>query len=348
MAKFSHTKPILEAMKKGQYAAVYFLEGPETHAIDTLIQYIEKNALAPANKALNSRTYYGREEKLQDVLSRARCVPMLGSRQVVLVKEAQEMTDLQSSAGQEKLLQYLNQANPKTILAFAYKHKTLRKQTLLQAFAKNAQQVLLTTKKIYDSQVPQWVERYVAEKGYRIAPKAILMLQGLLGTDLVLIANSLQKIMLNIPKSTCIEEEHIAQHIGMQRILSPFELQHALGVKDKPKAFEILYYFRQNSKQYPIIPLIALLTNFFLKLLQLHTLPSMPAKQLAETLQVHPYFIKEYQKAALQHSPGAITHHLQALHQADLQLKGINAPAPQEQEIIKALVARLLLNAIPS
>ena len=190
---------IKKSLAEGRYAAVYFLQGTAVYYIDQIVHYIETHALPPKEKSLNLRVYYGKEQTLNEVLGRARCLPMMGTKQVIIVKEAQEMYDLQHDPGQRALAKYLENANPQTILVFAYRHKELKKKNLLQRLQQN-NHVLFTTGKVYDSQIRNWIAQYVAERGCKISFEAISKLQEMLGSNLSSLANELHKIMLNLKK----------------------------------------------------------------------------------------------------------------------------------------------------
>ncbi len=333
---------IIKKLKQSHYAPVYFLQGTETYYLDQITNHIEQHTLPPTQKNLNLRIYYGKEHNLANILSHARCLPMLGNRQVIIVKEAQEMADLQRAEGQKKLIEYLAQPNLKTLLLFVYKHKTLKGKKFTEAF-KKGNHILYTTKKTYDNQITSWITNHVSQKGYTITPKATLVLATLLGTNLQLLANELAKIMINLPKGAQITKTWIIDHVGLQREMNVFELQKAIALRQADKAIQVMHYLCQNEKKNPIIPMITLLATFFLKVLQLHHLPPMQASQQATTLQIHPYFLKDYQAATRKHTPSAISHHLQILHRADTQLKGINAKLPPA-EILKETVTRILLH----
>ena len=332
---------ISASLKRGAYAPFYFLQGSEVYYIDQIVAYIEKNALTAAEKSLNFRCYYGKEHAMNEILGRARCLPMLGKRQVVIVKEAQEMSDLHHPKGQKLLLAYLGQANPQTVLVFSYKHKTLRKKALLEAITEHGH-TLFSTPKVYERQIPAWMGQFVTKAGYGITEEAKGMLQHLIGTDLRLLSSELKKLMVNISSGDKITGELVTKHIGMQRDVNNFELQRAIEIRETKKALAIVKYFSKNEKKHPAIPLVSLLATFFLKVLQIHHLRGVDGHQQAEKLQVPSYFIKDYLLAAQKHPRSLVVEHLHALHKADLQLKGVAYPATRPSEVIKELVVSLL------
>ncbi|MGB0356650.1 MAG: DNA polymerase III subunit delta [Cytophagales bacterium] len=342
MPSLKNPRKVLADLREGRYAPVYFLQGEEVYYIDEITSYIEKNAVPSQNRSLSLFVCYGKETTLPQVISNAKALPMFGKRQVIIVKEAQNLTSLQRATGQKKIMQYLAQPNLHTILVFAYKRKTILGKAFQQAFAKS-EALLFTTPRTYLRNIPEWVKNYLQAKGYTIVPQAIAMLQNLLGTHLSLLANELDKISLGLAKGGKIQAADIIRHVGMQKEMNVFVLQDAIIERKQEQALKILYYLVQNLKKNPAILTVSILSTFFCKLLRYHHLAGTPPETQVKALQIHPYFLKTYQKAARCHPVPAVLGHLQALYQADLKLKGIQNATIQEGEILKELVLCLVV-----
>lgn len=332
---------VLEALKNKQYAPVYFLQGEEPYYIDLISDYIEHKVLNKAEKSFNLTVVYGKEQTVSQILTHARRFPMMAERQVVIVKEAQEMQDLNSEVGQKLLKSYLINPQPTTLLVFAHKHKILDgRKSISKLLDKYAMRV--TTKKLYDSQLPAWIRNYVKEKNLTITEKATLMLQEFVGNDLERLANEIEKIGINLKKETQINDEVIQKYVGVSKEYNVFELQKALLRRDIVKANQIIQYFEANPKNNPVIPIIALLFTFFSKLLIIHHSKNKPQQHLAEVLQVNPYFFNEYLLAAQNYPLQKVIENIEYLHQADLQSKGIDYPFIVEGQILKEVVFKLM------
>ena len=256
--------------------------GDEPYYIDGISQYIEKTVLSEEEKGFNQMVLYGRDVSIDDIISQAKRYPMMAERQVVIVKEAQEL-----SRTIENLVSYAENPQPTTVLVICYKYKTLdKRKKLSKVIAKSA--VLFESKKLYENQVPDWIRRSLASKGYTITPKASQMLVEFLGNDLSKVNNELEKLRLIMEPGEQITPQIIEENIGISKDFNNFELQNAIGVKDIKKAFGIVQYFSQNPRNHPIVMTIALLYSFFSKLLKYHSLANK--SEAPKALGISPYF----------------------------------------------------------
>ncbi|MDB4835460.1 DNA polymerase III subunit delta [Cyclobacteriaceae bacterium] len=327
---------VLKDLKKENYAPVYFLQGDEPFFIDQISDFIEKNALDESQKGFNQMVMYGRDHDVASVLTQAKRFPMMSDRQVVIVKEAQNISDLNNENGSKQLLAYLENPLASTILVFAYKNKTLDgRKALGKKIDKKA--VLVNSKKLYDNQVPDWVRSYCIDHGHAIGTKALMLIAESVGNDLSKISNEVQKMLINLKDHTEINEEHVQKYIGISKDYNVFELQKAIGDKDILKANKIINYFEQDPKGNPLIPIVALLYGYFAKVLLVHHSPEKNDKAIATKLKVNPFFAKDYIRAARNYNLTSVVAALQAIHKADKQSKGI-VVGGSEGQILKELI----------
>lgn len=326
---------ILGDLKKKVFKPVYFLQGEEPYFIDVISDYIEENALSEDEKAFNQTIVYGKEIDTLTLVSTAKRYPMMASYQVVIVKEAQDLKDL------DKLVPYIEQPLPSTILVFCYKYKTVDKRT---AFGKliSSKSVFFTSDKLYENKVPAWINQYVHAKKYQINTKAGLLLTEYLGNDLGKISNELDKLMLNVPPATEININHIEKYIGISKEYNIFELQSALGKRDVLKANKIVNYFAANPKDNPFVVSVATLFGFFSKILIYHTLPDKSHKAVAAELKVNPYFVTEYEATARNYPVQKLVDIIGYLRQYDLKSKGVDNANTPEGSLLKELVFKIL------
>ena len=229
---------------------------------------------------------------------------MMSTHQVVIVKEAQDMKSLiskekEKDKGKDKdakdpLLEYILKPTQSTILVFCFKYKTLDKRTkLAKTIDKNA--LLFESKKLYDNQLPDWINGYVLSQGYRIGPAATKMMAEYLGNDLSKIANEISKLILSLKAGDEITAAMVEDNIGISKEFNIFELQSALGKRNIFKANQIVNYFAANTKSNPTVLTTSQLYNYFLKVLQFHQVDHRSGETPAAALGVHPYFIKDYE-----------------------------------------------------
>jgi DNA polymerase-3 subunit delta len=227
-------KTIINEIKSGNYKPIYFLMGEEPYYIDGIAKFIENTVLTEEEKGFNQMVLYGRDVSIDDIISNAKRYPMMADKQVVIVKEAQEL-----SRTIENLVSYVENPQPTTILVICYKYKTLDKRKKLAKIIDKSG-VLFESKKLYENQVPDWIRRVLASRGYTITPKASQMLVEFLGNDLSKVNNELEKLQLIIQPGAQITPQVIEENIGISKDFNNFELQNAIGAKDIKKAFVII------------------------------------------------------------------------------------------------------------
>lgn len=329
-------KQLVTDIKNGNLKPIYFLMGEEPYYIDKISEYIENNVLDEAEKGFNQMVLYGRDISIDDIVSNAKRFPMMAERQVVIVKEAQEL-----SRQIEKLATYATNPQPSTVLVVNYKYKKIDKRKALYK-AVNKIGVVYESKKLYENQVADWIRRVLSPRGYTMTPKAAQMLVEFLGTDLSKINNELEKLQLIIPKGNQITPELIEENIGISKDYNNFELRKAVGDKNIIKANQIINYFADNPKDNPIVVTVALLYNFFSQLLQYHGLSDKSPRSVAAKLKINPYFVKEYVAAAHNYPMRNVSQAIATLRTFDLKSKGVNANAVPQGDLLKELLYRIM------
>lgn len=310
--------------------------GEESYYIDLITKFIEKNVLSEEEKGFNQMILYGRDVTVDDVVGNAKRYPMMSEKQVVIVKEAQDL-----SRSIEKLADYAEDPQPSTILVICYKYKTIdKRKKLAKAIAQKG--CLFESKKLYDNQVSDWINAVLRAKGYQIEPKAAHMLVEFLGTDLSKIANELGKLTLIIEKGATISALQIEQNIGISKDFNNFELRKAIGDKELVKANRIIQYFSQNPRSNPLIMTISLLNAFFTQLLLYHGLKDKGKINVGKMLKINPYFIPEYQRAAKNYPMRKVAQVISRLREADLKSKGVGASNLAQGDILKELLFKIM------
>lgn len=332
---------VLEDLKKGNYSPIYFLQGDEPFYIDQISDYIEDHAIDESQRGFNQMVMYGKDHDMNTIVLQAKRFPMMSERQVVIVKEAQEIKDLGREAGNKALLEYVKNPLPSTVLVFAHKNKSLDGRSALTKALKK-QCIFIESKKLYENQVPNWISEFVAAKGHKIHPKAQALLVESAGTDLSKLSNEIQKILINFKEKIEITEDHVAKYVGVSKDYNVFELQKALGQKNILKANKIIAYFAKDPKGNPLIPIIALLYNYFVKVVLIHQSKDKSERAIADLLKVNPFFVKDYLSASRNYNLGKALNIVKFLYEADLRSKGIGSGSMTEEQILKELVFKIL------
>jgi DNA polymerase-3 subunit delta len=330
-------KQIVNDIKNGQINPIYFLMGDEPYYIDKICDFMEENILKEEEKGFNQVVLYGRDVGIDDIVSNAKRYPMMADRQLIIVREAQDL-----SRTIEQLVGYVNNPQPTTTLVFCYKYKTLDgRKALSKALKKNS--VLFHSKKLYENQVSDWIRRFLAGKNYTISFKASQMLVDFLGNDLGKINNELTKLMQLLAVGNEITPELIEENIGISKDYNNFELQAAIANKNEMKAHGIVKYFAQNPKNNPLVLTIGLLFNFFSKLLIYHSLSDKSGKSASDALGLKStYFLKEYQAAAANYPMKKVSQIISLLREYDLKSKGVGVGVMSHNDVLRELLIKLM------
>ena len=326
---------IISDLKNKIYRQVYFLYGDEPYYIDEISNFIEKNVLSDTEKEFNQNIVYGIDIDVNTIISYARQFPMMANYNVLIIKEAQNIKNI------EDLSLYIKNPLDSTILVICYKYKKIDKR---KEFAKlvSKKGILFESKKIYDNKIPQWIENYVKANKYSITPKACALLTENLGNDLGKIVNEINKLLINIPENTKIDDQLIEKYIGINKDFNVFEFQMALSEKNIFKANQIANYFAANAKDNPLVKIIPILYAFFSKLLIYCQLKDKSRNNAASVLSISPFFVYQYQKAALKFSFKKNLKIINYLKEYDLKSKGIDSGSATDGELLKELVFKIL------
>lgn len=303
------------------YSPIYFLHGDEPYYIDEVISYIENNVLNEADKAFNQTVVYGRDVTGRDIADRCRVYSMLNNYQVIIVKEAQDLTA--NNRKLDDLEPYIENPQENTILVMGYKYKKIdKRKSFYKKLKKSDKVTFLETKKVYDNQIPGWIEKYVKEKGYSIDAVSTRLLADYVGNDLGRLVNEINKLFITADESKKITPETIETNIGISKDFNIFELTKALGSKDVFKAQQIVHYFEANPKDNPLQMITIMLYNYFVKVFLYHRFKSGNPREIASSIGVNPAFINDYAIAARNYSPGVIRKIISDIRTLDLKSKG--------------------------
>lgn len=332
---------VLKDLKEKKFAPIYFLDGDEPFYIDQISDFIEKNAIAEHERSFNQIVLYGKDSNIGLIINNARKFPMMAERQVVIVKEAQSLPDLGKEDAQKLLIGYAQNPLPSTILVFAHKYKKLDKRTqLYKALQKNT--VYVTSEKIPDYKLTEWVLQYFKDIGHDIEPKAAQFLAEAIGNNLEVMTNEVGKMLINFQQPTKFGIPEISKYIGINKDYNNFELLKAIGLRDAVKSNQIIHYFIQNPKSHPLIPLFALMYNYFSKLALIHQAGGASDDQIASLIGVPRFVAREYLQSARNYKLGKVIDVFTYIKEADLRSKGVDSGSMTDAEILRELVYKIL------
>jgi DNA polymerase-3 subunit delta len=329
------TEKIIGDWKKGRFLPVYWLEGDESFFIDRIMDHAEHHILTEQEAGFNLSVFYGKDAAWADVMNACRRYPMFAERQVVLLKEAQQMKDI------DKLEPYIEHPLSSTVFVIGYKDKKIDKRTrFYKTLSRHGE--IITTKKMGDRALPAWTEDYLKAKGFSISQKALMLMIEHIGNDLSRITNEIGKMELNLKGRSNITEDDIEQFIGVSKDYNVFELQTALGHKDLAKAIRIINYFESNPKAAAIQQVLPLLYSFFSKVYMVFGINARDEGAVAETLGVPPFFVKDYIAAARKYELPGVRNALLLLHHYNLKSLGIGDPGSSDASLMKEMAVKMM------
>ena len=328
---------ILKELRAKQYRPVYYLMGEEPYYIDLIADYITDNILTETEKEFNLTVVYGADVDIATVINAAKRYPMMSEHQVVVVKEAQNIRNM------EELSYYLQKPLLSTILVICHKHGVLdRRKKLAAEIDKTG--VLFESKKVKDAQLPAFITSYMKRKGIDVEPKATAMLADFVGADLSRLTGELEKLIITLPKGhTRVTPEQIEKNIGISKDYNNFELRSALVEKDVLKANKIIKYFEENPKTNPIQMTLSLLFGFFSNLMLAYYAPEKSEQGIANMLGLRtPWQAKDYLAAMRRYNGVKTMQIIGEIRYADAKSKGVGNPSLSDGDILRELVFKIL------
>ncbi len=326
---------IIAKWQKKVYAPIYWLEGDEPYYIDKLIEYAEDNILSESEKEFNYTILYGKDTDWATIVNACRRYPMFCDKQLVIVKEAQQMRDI------EKLESYIAQPLTSTILIVAYKDGKIDGR---KAFGKNIKKLdgYQEFKKIQDYKLAEWANEMITNKGFTISNKALMLLVEFIGNDLNRLENEIEKLILNLANRKNITDDDIENFIGISKEYNVFELQAAIFHKNFSKAIQIVQYFASNPKSAPIQLILPTLYSAFSKLYMLTGIPIPDDRSVASTLGISPYGVKDYTSAIKIYNAASIEKAILLLNHYNLKSLGMHTGNTTDGELLKEMIYKMM------
>jgi len=338
MAKKEFTyEDIIKEIKAKQYKPIYYLMGDEPYYIDLISDYITQNVLTEIEKEFNLTVVYGADVDVATIINAAKRYPMMSEYQVVIVKEAQNIKNI------DELSYYLQKPLNSTILVICHKHGTLdRRKKLATEVEKKG--VLFDSKKLKDSMLPGFISSYLKRKGIDIEQKSSAMIADFVGADLSRLTGELEKLVITLPAGQKrVTPEQIEKNIGISKDYNNFELKNALIEKDVFKANQIIKYFAENPKTNPIQVTLSLLFNFYSNLMLAYYAPEKSEQGIAQQLGLKTTWqSKDYLTAMRKYNGVKVMQIISEIRNCDAKSKGVGNSSSNDAELLRELVYNIL------
>ncbi len=336
---------IIKNLSEDKFSKIYLLMGEETFFIKKICQFFENNFIEDQNKSFNQEIFYGRDISIENIISSCKSFPMMSDKKLVIIKEAQELDIFKRNNDKknELLINYLSNVNSSTTLIFCLSNKTLDKRgKLFKSFNESSCILDSSSKdnKIYDNQLPKWIESEVNKKKYSISNDALLILTENIGNDLEKIDNALNKIYSNI-ESKNISKDDILNLVGINREYNLFEFQDSLIDRNSLKCGKIMNYFTSNEKKFPIQQLIIYMYGFYSKLLVVKSKNLSNPDTISSEISVHPYVARSYARAMQNYTLNELFMILSFIKELDLVSKGLKKLKADNKALMGQIIYKL-------
>ena len=328
---------VLSQLRIKKYHPIYYLMGEESYYIDELSDFFEKHILTEEEKEFNLTVFYGMEANMATIVTAAKRYPMMSEYQVIIVKEAQNIKDV------DNLEYYLQNPAPSTILVFCHKHGVLDKRRKVANLIRK-QGVLFESAAVKERDLSGFISNYVKQRGVRIDSKASAMLGDFIGTDLSRLASELDKLLIVCSgKEQIITPDVVERNIGISKQYNNFELQNAIIAGDVFKINQIIKYFNDNPNSNPIQATLTVLFNYFSSLMLAYYAPVKNERGIAEMLDLRfEWQAKNYMQGMRRFSGTKTMNIISDIRYADAQAKGIDNASTSNGEILKELLFKIM------
>ena len=309
--------------------------GEEEFYIDNITNLFIQNVLTEEEKQFNLNILYGKDTSIDQIISICKKYPLMSDFQIVLVKEAQDL-----SRTFDSIIEYVKNPLKTTILIINYKHKSIDKRKVVYKEINKVGKIF-ESKKLYDNQVQNWINEKINIAGFSIDQKSTVLINEHLGNSLSKISNEIDKLLEIKKHDKIIKSDDVEKYIGISKEFNNFELRRALGEKNFDKAFQITQYFSENPNSNPLVVSISIIFDFFNKLLIYHSNSNSNDKKMAALLGINPFFLSEYHIASRNYSLKSVVGVISVIRDYDMYSKGVKVKKANPY-LLKELITRII------
>lgn len=326
---------VMHDLKERKFKPIYYLMGDEPYFIDKISDWIADNVLQPEERDFNQTVLFGSDVNASQIADAARRYPMMAERQVVIVKEAQNIKNT------EPIERYLKNPMASTVLVMCHKNGTIDGRR--REYVKTIQQtgVLFESKKLRERDLPSFIERYLKAKNATIEPKAIQMIADSIGADLSRLTGEMDKVLLSLSEQDRrVTPQVVEDQIGVSKDFNAFELRDAIVNRNIFKANQIVKYFDDNPKAGSIYSFLPMLFNYFQNLMIAYYSPQKGSQEaLAAWLELRsPWAARDYMTGMRNYTGMKVMQIIAKIREMDAKSKGLDNPNTPPGELMKELL----------
>jgi DNA polymerase-3 subunit delta len=223
---------VLIALRKGTLAPFYLFYGPEDFWLEITLDTIKRELIPDTLKEFNLETLYGGEVSPEEILNRARLLPFMCSRRLIIVRGAESF----SKAELDVFVPYLENPVDSACIIWVVGRAGLS-HDLYKQCKQHGRAVHF--KKLSERQILAWIQEKAKELDLTIERDAVAFLYQTVGNNLRDLHSELSKLCLRHTNSRLAIED-IKQLASFSRLFTVFDLVDYVSRKDAPRALEAL------------------------------------------------------------------------------------------------------------
>lgn len=326
---------VMHDLKARDFKPIYYLMGDESYYIDKISDWIAENVLQPEEKDFNQTVLFGSDVNASQIVDAAKRYPMMSEYQVIIVKEAQNVKNV------EPIEKYLKAPMSSTILVMCHKNGTIdgRKREYVKAIQQAG--VLFESKKLRERDLPSFIEQYLKAREASIDPKSTQMIADAIGADLSRLTGELDKVLLSLPESDRrVTPQVVEDQIGVSKDYNAFEFRDAIVNRNILKANQIIKYFDENPKAGGLYALLPMMFSYFQNLMLSYYCPQKGSQEaLAQWLDMKsPWGARDYITGMRNYSGMKVMQIISKIREIDAKSKGLDNPNTALGELMKELI----------
>ena len=323
---------ISKKINKNNLLPVYYFFGEDSFSLNIGLKAVERAVDPFISSDFDKETFYGENKTLSEVLDFASAFPFGSEKKLIIFKEFEKVKD------KKNLSSYLKSPPEFTVMVLIHNSSItgFKSEPFPSLIEKN---YLFSAKELKGDHLLNWIINYCEEAGKYLSKENAGVLVDIVGEDRNLIESQLEKIFTFIGEKKEISINDITSLSTELKEYNIFDLQNAVGKKDKALAVKTAYKLLEQGKEPTFI--IYMLTRYFTGISRINELreKKIPENVAAGIVGTHPYYYKNYLSARMIYSERDLYRASEALLRADLLIK---TTSTDYKSVIALLLAEIL------
>ena len=311
---------------------VIFLVGDEKYLKEKAINELRSSLLDGSSGELDYKVLHGSDTSANEILSCASTIPFFSSKRLIVVKDFEKLSKEDTS----RIISYIKKPHQHTCLVVDIKDDDI----LDQDPALNRYIDVLKFTDLADTELSNWITKYISSRGRAIDEDALEILKESQGTALLNLSQELEKLITFVGSRKTITRNDVELLVGKGVLASVFDITGSVSERDASRALGIVYDLMSTGKKpYEIIGLLCL---HFRRILKAHALISKGSTESSarQLLRIPRKNAKEFCAQVQSFSSDQIEAKMMVLLEADLSVK---RPKYSPSLIMEFTIIRLCL-----